>query len=137
MSEQFLISNERTVTDHKIDGIDNMLNIIVKDLPGQGGACHEYAVTFETPPDEHGMCTGGPLAHISFQNGPVKEFGVNGITQEVLIAICIDRLRSFQAGQFANENNAIALDCLEKALAALQVRTRERLARGVEGTNVK
>jgi hypothetical protein len=41
MSEQFLISNERTVTDHKIDGIDNLLNIISKSLPqnASGSKC--------------------------------------------------------------------------------------------------
>jgi hypothetical protein len=44
MPEQFLTSNDRTLIDHKIEGIDNMLNIIVKDEPGQGGACHEYIV---------------------------------------------------------------------------------------------
>jgi hypothetical protein len=136
MSEQFLTSKDRTVTDHKIDGIDNMLDIIVKDQPGQGNACHEYIVMFHTPPDDYGMVTGGQLAEISFQNGPVREFGVNGITQEVLIAICMDRLRGFQSGPFASADNALALDHLERALIALQARTRDRLERGVEGTNV-
>jgi hypothetical protein len=136
MPEQFLTSNDRTLIDHKIEGIDNMLNIIVKDEPGQGGACHEYIVTFQTPPDENELVTGGQLASINFQNGPVKEFGVNGITQECLIAICMDRLRGFQSGPFASRDNALALDHLEQALIALQARTRDRLERGVEGTNV-
>ena len=74
---------------------------------------------------------------IKFQNGPIKEHGVNGITQEALLTICADRLRSFQAGAFACRDNAVALTHIETALMWLQKRTRERMSRGVEGTNVK
>lgn len=74
---------------------------------------------------------------ISFQNGPVKEDGngVNGITHEVLLAVLIDRLEGFQAGQYANPHNQLALDHLRGALEALHDRTRARIARGVEGTH--
>lgn len=80
-------------------------------------------------------CTLNPL--LSFQNGPVKENGegVNGITHEVLLAILIDRLMGFQSGQYANDFNAKALAHLQMALETLHQRTREREARGVEGTN--
>ena len=83
------------------------------------------------------MATATQFCQISFQNGPIKEFGVNGITQEALIAVCIDRLRSFQNGDFRCRENAIALTYLEEVLLWLQKRTRDRLARGVEGTNQK
>lgn len=72
---------------------------------------------------------------IRFQAGPIKEAGVNGVTGEALIAIQIDRLRSFQAGPYACRENAIALTHLETAQMWLQKRTRERQARGVEGTH--
>jgi hypothetical protein len=72
---------------------------------------------------------------IEFQNGPIKEVGVNGLTHEVLLAILADRLRCFQAGAFANEFNAEALSHIEAAQAALQARTRERMSRNVEGTH--
>ena len=74
-------------------------------------------------------------SQIMFQNGPIKEFGVNGLTQEALLAIIIDRLRCFQSGPFACHDNEIALDYCKEALFTLQKRTRERIARGVEGTN--
>ncbi len=74
---------------------------------------------------------------ISFQNGPIKEVGVNGVTHEALLAILIDRLRSFQAGPYSNRANAIALTKMEEALMWLQQRTRERIKRGVEGTHAK
>jgi hypothetical protein len=103
------------------------LNITVMDEPGHGGASHEYVVT-----------GAGPVAinHcVTFQNGLIQEYGVNGVTQEVLLAIVIDRLRSFQAGPFSCRDNAIALTHCEDALMRLQRRTRERIKRGVEGTN--
>ena len=128
----------RVITDHIANPANEALKIIVSDEPGQGGANHAYAVTWpsnipQTPtsiaPDE--------ACYINFQDGPIKEFGVNGITQEALLAIVIDRLRGFQVGDFKCRENAIALTHCEDALLWLQKRTRDRLARGVEGTNQK
>ncbi|KVR99176.1 hypothetical protein WK29_30460 [Burkholderia vietnamiensis] len=70
-----------------------------------------------------------------FQNGPIAEAGVNGITQEVLLAIVADRLRSFQAGPYACRENALALTKIEEAQHWLQQRTIARMRRGVEGTH--
>lgn len=120
----------RKLTDHKVDGLNEAIEITVLDEPGQGGACHEYEIKLtDGKPDV--------LTKISFQNGPVKEAGFNGISQEALLAIVIDRLRSFQAGQFSTRENSIALTKCEEALLWLHKRTRDRLARGVEGTNQK
>lgn len=120
----------RELTDHKIEGVDNLIGIKVLDEPGQGGACHEYQVFGNSESQ-------GWTQKIFFQNGPVKEFGCNGLTQECLLAIVLDRLRGFQSGDFACRENAIALTHIETALMFLQKRTRDRLARNVEGTNVK
>lgn len=122
----------RTLTDHKINGLNDQIEIQVLDEPGQGGASHEYQLVL-IPSDN------GPLkkVQISFQNGPVKETGFNGFSQEALLAIVIDRLRSFQSGPFSTKDNAVALTHIETALLWLHKRTRERLARGVEGTNQK
>ena len=96
--------------------------------PGAGGANHEYSITWRAlNPDDDGT------TWIHFQNGPIKENGINGITQEALLVIVIDRLRSFQAGPFSSPFNATALDRCEDALRLLQRRTRDRIARGVEG----
>lgn len=77
------------------------------------------------------------MCDINFQNGPIKESGVNGISNESLLAIVEDRLLGFQSGQFACRENAIALTKLQEAMMWLQKRTRDRVARGVEGTNQK
>jgi hypothetical protein len=72
---------------------------------------------------------------IPFQNGPINEVGVNGHTQEAYLAILIHRLECFQAGPFKGKFNEHALTHLEEARMWLLERTRERMARGVEGTH--
>ena len=134
----------RQITDHIVEGdTANQLRISVLDEPGQGGANHLYQIegfnTQKNKSDPFVERYGKPSDHttVLFQNGPIGEFGVNGITQEALLAIVIDRLRSFQAGPFSCRDNAIALTHCEDALMRLQRRTRERIKRGVEGTNQK
>lgn len=117
----------RTLTSHVLNEVNAQIEISVLDEPGAGGANHRYLMQF---PGGVGQC-------IDFQNGPIAEAGVNGITQEALIAICIDRLRSFQAGPFACRENALALTKLEEAMHWLHARTRDRQWRGVEGKTLK
>ena len=109
--------------------------ILVLDEPGQGNACHEYEVRRVASPDAT-LEQGDYFAKVSFQNGPVKEFGVNGCHQEDLLEIIVDRLGSFQSGNFACRENALALTKCEEALMWLKHRTIGRVKRGVEGKNV-
>jgi hypothetical protein len=134
----------RKITDHIVSGDQAVqLSIAVTDEPGAGGANHRYEITgFDTDSNGSKASPDGYAASFSrmivlFQNGPIKESGVNGITQEALLAIVIDRLRSFQAGPFSCRENAIALMHCEEALMWLQRRTVARIKRGVEGTNQK
>jgi hypothetical protein len=76
-----------------------------------------------------------PVLDIRFQKGPVKEVGVNGITDEALIAVVLDRLRHFQEGEFRCRENALTITKLEEALHWLEHRAKERERRGVEGTS--
>jgi len=46
----------------------------------------------------------------------------------------MDRLQAWQQGDYACRENALALTHIEQGLMWLQERTRERLERGVEGT---
>jgi hypothetical protein len=143
------MSDKRILTDHIVEGgsANHQLTIAVLAEPGAGGANHRYEITgFDAGGNPSSRIEGdGYLAslhldtHLTvlFQNGPIKEFGVNGITQEALLAIVIDRLKCFQEGPFRCRENAIALTHLEDALMWLQRRTRARIARGVEGTCAK
>lgn len=119
----------REIHDHKVNDANTNLTIEVIDDPGPGGANHHYMI--HHPSDD------GPLDTIVFQKGPIQEVGVNGVTNEALLAIVIDRLRSFQAGPFSCRENAVALTHLETAQLWLLKRTLDRMRRGVEGTNQK
>lgn len=136
----------RELTDHKLTGLNEAISIRVTDQPGPGGANHSYTIDWGNPDPETKLGFG---QKILFQNGPIGEVGINGISNEALIAIVIDRLRGFQyqrtendefknvPGPFACRENALALTHLEDAMHWLQHRTRERLKRGVEGTSAK
>ena len=132
----------RELNGHIINPANDRLKITVEDGPGSGGANHLYMVRgFNTGTNVSCPFTkrhGSPAEHatILFQNGAIDEVGVNGITQEVLLEIVADRLRSFQAGQFACRENALALTAIEEAQHWLQQRTLARMRRGVEGKTV-
>jgi len=115
----------RAINGHKVNPANDLIEISVLDEPGSGGACHEYELSIPS----------GRKTLISFQNGPINEVGVNGLTHEALIAILLDRMRSFQSGPYSCRENALALTKLEEAQHWLLHRTQARMARGVEGTH--
>lgn len=117
----------RTIKDHKVNPANDLIDIEVADEPGSGGANHVYDI--RTP--------NNGVYRIKFQNGPINEVGVNGLTHEVFLAILIDRMRAFQAGPFSCRENALALTKMEEAQMWLLQRTRNRMVRGVEGTHEK
>lgn len=106
------------------------------DLSLQLWGRHEARIVYHTV--EKGktvsMIHGYHVTALSFQNGPIRDEGVNGISQEALIAVLLDRLEGFQAGKFQCHDNEVALDHLQSARLWLHKRTMERAARGVEGT---
>jgi hypothetical protein len=134
----------RKLTGHKVNPANDKIEIVVNDQPGAGGANHRYEITGFNTANNPSICDeqGGydPVSQsnvILFQNGPIPENGVNGLTQEVLLEICADRLRSFQAGPYACRENALALTKIEEAQMWLHNRTLKRMQRGVEGTHEK
>lgn len=126
----------RELTSHKVSGLNESIGIGVLDEPGAGGACHKYVMF--VPNDEFNQELNSSLnQYITFQNGPIAEAGVNGISNEALLAIVEDRMVGFQSGQYSCRENAIALTKIQEAMMWLQKRTRDRIARGVEGTSQK
>lgn len=125
----------RELTSHKINGLNEALRIEVLDEPGSGGANHLYGITSTEP-----RSADSPPAvtlPVRFQNGPINEAGVNGISNEALLAIVEDRLKGFAAGPYSTRENSIALTHVQDAMHWLHHRTRDRVARGVEGTSQK
>src|SRR5690606_7928454 len=114
----------RTIEDHKVNPADATLVIQATDEPGAGGANHRYEITgmsFGNNPSlldaagHHTQISDGRSV-VLFQNGPIPDAGVNGVTHEALLAIVADRLRSFQAGAYSCRENALALTKIEEAM---------------------
>lgn len=116
----------RKIKTHVVEGdsLNHQLDVEVLDEPGSGGANHSYAIGYNNE----------QLTAFKFQNGPIAEAGVNGISNEALLAIVMDRLEGFSKGPFPSAYSDSALVYITWALNALKARTSERLARGVEGT---
>lgn len=125
----------RRLNDHIITEDDNNLKVMSLDEPGPGGAYHVYEITGYDASLRSDSENSDSL-RILFQKGPIKEAGVNGITQEVLLTVVLDRLRSFQDSPFRCKENACAITHIEEALHWLQQRTIQRLRRGVEGKDI-
>lgn len=79
--------------------------------------------------------TGEIISEVKFQEGPIKECGVNGVANEDLILMVLERLSGFQASEYACEENDEAISHLEAAVNILRKRTNKRKDRGVEGTS--
>jgi hypothetical protein len=110
-----------------VDGSHKYTDVFTDEYVGPGNAHHHYEIRRK----EDAVV----LMRLGFQDGPIGEAGVNGVMDENLIAMVIDRLRGFQTGPYSSRYNAIALTKLEESLMWLQQRTRDREARGVEGTH--
>lgn len=111
----------REITTHKTHGQDRQPVLAALGWPGPGGAEQEYEISYA---DSDGLDVIVPIVFISLES--------RGVTNEVLLAIVIDRLEGFQAGKLACPENATALACAKVALEQLQARTRDRMKRNVE-----
>jgi hypothetical protein len=115
------------------DLLTNKYTEVLHEEDFKFNAPHHFLVR-ESNPKNHASDI---LAEISFQEGPIKEHGVNGVNNEDLIAMVICRLDHFQNTEFACYENDIAIIKLEEALLWLRKRTMGREKRGVEGTHQK
>lgn len=96
---------------------------------------------------EDGLPAGGNVTSIGlsieWQKGPLGEEGLdrlepNGAFVETVIAAAQQRIQWYQEvceGKFKCEENEQAILCLYEALRYLDVRTKDRQRRGVEGTH--
>lgn len=73
---------------------------------------------------------------IKFQDGLILEVGRNGLQVEEALQQCIDRLKKYQ-NEVPCRENTLAITKIEEAILWLEKRTKDRQARGVEGTKEK
>lgn len=115
----------RELQEHKIDPF-NTEHVFVKaeddGLPAGQAPC-KYHVFLKG----HGQ-DGNKLPTIKFQDGPLKvenPWGTtlhppNGLSDELLLAIVLDRLEALQKGDKAHKENAVAAKFIRNALSALE-----------------
>lgn len=110
------------------------LNVVYAvDEPGVGNASHVYEIELGDTP---GLTAS--VVKIEFQHGPRKDpNSTRGVLDTDLLEIVRDRLKGFQAGEFACRENACALTKLEEALMWMNKRVEDRAERNVLGTNKK
>jgi len=94
---------------------------------------------FHITPDTHADANGhwdkvaiGDHLQIQFQNGPVKEFGINGVQLPQVLRICLARYKMLNKS-FRCRENSIVIRHLEDAIMWDDERTAKRTTQGVEG----
>ena len=126
MSDQTIA--ERTISDHfDGHGLADSIHVVADEL-GPGGASHTYRAYVGDV----------EVARVQFQKGPRNEPGSTpGVLDGVLLAIVIDRMRCFDAGDYRCRENSLVRTKAEEALHWLKHRADERARRSVLGTYQK
>lgn len=118
--DQFTAGGKKTMRIHTDDnGV--AVNAISTLADGTDVAGHLYQVL-----------AGPKTLAVEFQHGAVKENGVNGVTNEALLAIVIHRTQLLNE-RFPCRENSLATTKMQEALMWFDKRTADRKTRGVEG----
>ena len=97
---------------------------------------HKYHLNPSEEPDQVVDNYSEGCQTITFQNGPINEVGINGVTEASLIKVLIDRFEYFQSvgnSRFKTKENECVLDNLYCCLCKINQRSLDRSRRGVEG----
>ena len=115
---------------------DKLNDIYAVDEKGNGNAHHRYIICKQGETAwQNGFDDIGVVGEIRFQHGPRFEEGSqHGVATSDLLEIARNQLTSFQSGEMATRENAIALTHIEEALLWMNKRTEDRIERNVLGT---
>ena len=123
---------EKLVTIQKREKLNE---VYAADEKGDGGANHEYHIVINDGKEKE---FANDVVVIQFQNGARKELdSIHGVIDTDLLEIVRHRMQCFQAGPFATDYNAKALEHIELALMYMNRRVEDRIERNVLGTNNK
>lgn len=111
---------------------ENKLNdIYATDTIGEDKANHQYLIVKE---GRKTYDLNAVVGEIQFQKGPRNDTNsINGVLLTDLLEISRDVLFSYQSGPYNCDENAEALNYIEKALECLNNRTKDRAKRNVLG----
>lgn len=139
------LKDGREILDHH-DGHGLTESIkLVADAAGPGGASHHYQASIKVSKPGATMTANAidpkdsfsevPVLEVQFQKGPRNVEGSQpGVVELVLLAIVIDRMRSFDAGEYRCAENTLAMRKAQEAIFWLRARADDRARRKVLGT---
>lgn len=133
----------RELFDHKNNKFNReCVEVKTVDLRASDNAHHKYIITVWKHPEpgpNAGVESSTPVStcEINFQNGGLREVGPNGITDQALLSIVLDRLRSFNEGPYRCRENSMQITKIEEALMWGRKRADDRAMRGVEGERLQ
>lgn len=114
-------------THHDGYGLNETITLTADDR-NESGASHHYVATIG----------GVEVLRVQFQKGQVKEIkSTPGVTENVLLAIVLDRMEGFNAGPYRCRENSLVATKVEEAIHWLRSRALDRFKRGVLGRNAK
>ena len=108
------------IDSHHVKGYAFNIEISAVPVDRYGMASYTYNLTksYDGKPGYHF------IKDLNFQIGDPRVFGVNGVTNEALLAIMIHRLQGFQNNPATNcSENQEAINHMELAMEALYSRT--------------
>lgn len=110
------MKKDMPVKGYQLDGIPTV-EVFADGPTSAGGVRNVYGYGFHINP-----YTFDYLGEIRFQQGHPESVGINGVTLESVLAICLHRLNGFQRGPYPSAFNAMAIGHIEQAIAVLQQR---------------
>ncbi|MCC6295418.1 MAG: ABC transporter ATPase [Pseudomonadales bacterium] len=106
--------------------LNNHYTITATGEPSHDGSVPDYSISVP----------GIPATRFVFHTGPHNEGAtIRGLSNEVLLAIVLDRMQAWQSGPFKCQENAESIRHIERALDAIRRRALARRGRGVLGAN--
>lgn len=110
---------------------EKLNQLYAADDKGVGGAPHEYVIVHARHDEE----VPAHIQEINFQKGHRNDPEArSGVIDSDLLEIVRDRLKGFQEGEFATDDNARALVHVEEALRFMNKRVEDRINRDVLGS---